>query len=130
MDKDILDQTTETDLNLKAHLADAYLHPIFHSFEEEDVVEVEVNKEPARTSGAANSEELSSPSPPHASSPQHHVYHPSSPPIHVYHPYSPSNRVYHPYSPPQHVYHSPLPPHYIYEAPLPPEYMYHYGNEP
>ncbi|TYG58156.1 hypothetical protein ES288_D08G199500v1 [Gossypium darwinii] len=44
MKKDIMDQTTEPDINLKTFLADAYLHPIFRSFEEEELVEVRVDK--------------------------------------------------------------------------------------
>ncbi|MBA0689517.1 hypothetical protein Goari_007243, partial [Gossypium aridum] len=44
MAKDLLDRTTEPDINLKAFLADAYLHPIFRSFEEEELVEIRVDK--------------------------------------------------------------------------------------
>ncbi|KAB5564282.1 hypothetical protein DKX38_004336 [Salix brachista] len=49
MEKDILDRTTESDINLKAYLADAYLHPIFHSFEEEELVEVNVERNKSHT---------------------------------------------------------------------------------
>lgn len=34
MDKDIREKADEPDINLKDYLADAYLHPIFHSVEE------------------------------------------------------------------------------------------------
>ncbi|MFS7923153.1 putative calcium-dependent channel, 7TM region phosphate [Helianthus anomalus] len=46
MEKDTQDKTSEPELNLKSYLADAYLHPIFHSFEEVDLVEVKVDKNP------------------------------------------------------------------------------------
>ena len=49
MEKDILDRTTESDINMKAYLADAYLHPIFHSFEEEELVEVKVERNKSHT---------------------------------------------------------------------------------
>ncbi|KAF2308832.1 hypothetical protein GH714_021493 [Hevea brasiliensis] len=109
MAKDLLDRTTEPDINLKAYLADAYLHPIFHSFEEEELVEVRVDKYQSRVASAPTSE-LSSPSPPHQ------VHHPSSPP-HVYHP------------PPEHIYHPSSPPHYAYHPSSPPHYAYNHENE-
>ncbi|XWS49331.1 hypothetical protein CRYUN_Cryun13aG0154600 [Craigia yunnanensis] len=118
MAKDIMDQTTEPDLNLTAFLADAYLHPIFRSFEEEELVEVRVDKvrvdrHQSYADNAQNSD-LSSPSPPH------HVYHPTSPPHHSYQPTSPSQDVYHHGSPPQ----------YAYNLSSPPDYGYHYEVEP
>ncbi|KAF9689594.1 hypothetical protein SADUNF_Sadunf01G0108600 [Salix dunnii] len=120
MAKDINDRTTESDVNLKAYLADAYLHPIFRSFEEEELVEVKVEKSKPQPASDRTSE-LSSPSPPHQanhpSSPPHYVYHPSSPPQHVYDPTSPSHYAYH-YD--NDIYHPPSPPHYAY----------HYENEP
>eukprot|EP00257_Ricinus_communis_P016805 XP_015575088.1 CSC1-like protein At1g32090 [Ricinus communis] len=144
MAKDITDQTAEPDLNLKSCLADAYLHPIFHSFEEEELVEVKVDKchrvDKCQTHVAdTQASQLSSPSPPHQvhhpSSPPHayqppppqYVYHSSSSPQHVYHPSSPPH-VYHS-PPPQHVYHPSSPPHYIYHY-SPPHYPYNYDNEP
>ncbi|XP_031377158.1 CSC1-like protein At1g32090 [Punica granatum] len=54
MAKDIADHTAEPDLNLRAYLADAYLHPIFRSFEvdeEEELVEVRVNKHQTHVPG-------------------------------------------------------------------------------
>ncbi|XP_074270248.1 CSC1-like protein At1g32090 [Silene latifolia] len=42
-EKDEQEQTGEFDLNLKTCLADAYLHPIFHSFEEIEFEEVRVD---------------------------------------------------------------------------------------
>lgn len=48
MTKDIEDGAgvSEADANFKSYLADAYLHPIFHSIEEEDVelTQVRVDK--------------------------------------------------------------------------------------
>ncbi|KAK2662625.1 hypothetical protein Ddye_001199 [Dipteronia dyeriana] len=120
MAKDIMERTTEPDLNLKAYLADAYLHPIFHTFEEEELVEVKdrVDKHQAH----AATSEISSPSP------SHHVYHPTSPPQHVYHPASVPEHIYHPTSPPQHYYHPPTPPDYIFPPHSPSHYGYHYEN--
>ncbi|KAG5249077.1 CSC1 protein [Salix suchowensis] len=98
MEKDILDRTTESDINLKAYLADAYLHPIFHSFEEEELVEVNVERNKSHTASDPTTE-ISSSSPPHQvshpRSPPHYVYHPSSPPQHAYHPHSPPHYAYH-----------------------------------
>ncbi|KAJ6394006.1 hypothetical protein OIU77_023272 [Salix suchowensis] len=112
MAKDLNDRATESELNLKAYLADAYLHPIFRSFEEEELVEVKVEKNKPQPASDRTSE-LSSPSPPHQanhpSSPPHYVYHPSSPPQHVYDPSSPSHYAYH-YE--NDIYHPP-PPHPI-----------------
>ncbi|KAG8634069.1 CSC1-like protein At1g32090 isoform X2 [Manihot esculenta] len=123
MAKDILEKTTEPDLDLKAYLADAYLHPIFHSFEEEELVEVKVDKYQSHVTRApANivsspTSELSSPSPPRQ------AYHPSSPPQ-VYH--QPHEHTYDP-SPPQYVYHPSSPPHYHSSFP---HYTYSYEDEP
>ncbi|KAK0589137.1 hypothetical protein LWI29_010182 [Acer saccharum] len=123
MAKDIMERTTDPDLNLKAYLADAYLHPIFHTFEEEELVEVKhrVDKHQAHAASPLASE-ISSPSP------THHVYHPTSPPQHIYHPASPPEHVYHPASPPQHYYHPPTPPDYIFPPHSPTHYGYHYEN--
>ncbi|KAK6158434.1 hypothetical protein DH2020_005748 [Rehmannia glutinosa] len=62
MSKDTQDHASESDIDLKAYLADAYLHPIFHSFEEVDLVEVRVDKNQAHVASPSPSE-LSSPSP-------------------------------------------------------------------
>ena len=120
MAKDITDRTAESDLNLKAYLADAYLHPIFRSFEE-PLVEVKVEKNKPQTASDRISE-LSSPS-----SPPHQVNHPSSPPHYVYHPSSPPQNVYDPSSPSHYAYHYE---NDIFHAPTPPHYAYHYENEP
>lgn len=114
MAKDVLERTTEPSLNLKAYLADAYLHPIFHSFrEEEELTEVRVDKHQTNTVSHEESE-LSSPSPPR------YVHHPSSPPSYVYQPPSPPHYVERPSSPPQ----------YVYDPSFPPHYAYHYEAEP
>lgn len=69
MEKDIMERASEPDLNLKAYLADAYLHPIFHSFEDdEEKVEVRVDKGQSHLSSPPRSE-MSTESPPH------YVYH-------------------------------------------------------
>ncbi|MBA0862470.1 hypothetical protein Goshw_009030 [Gossypium schwendimanii] len=115
MAKDLLDRTTEPDINLKAFLADAYLHPIFRSFEEEELVEIRVDKvrvdrHQSYADNAQSRDDISSPSPPH------HAYHPTSPPHHSYH--QPTT------SPPQDIYHHDIPPQYDYN-----HYGYHYEAE-
>ncbi|CAH1453286.1 unnamed protein product [Lactuca virosa] len=77
MEKDTQDKASESEINLKAFLADAYLHPIFRSFEEVELLEVRVEKsppdtpsQPADTPSQLASEPVSpsrspSPSPPH-----------------------------------------------------------------
>lgn len=70
MEKDTQDKASESEINLKAFLADAYLHPIFRSFEEVELVEVRVEKSPPDTPSQLASEPVSrsrspSPSPPH-----------------------------------------------------------------
>ncbi|KAL9451019.1 hypothetical protein AB3S75_012716 [Citrus x aurantiifolia] len=121
MAKDRLDRTTEPEINLKAYLADAYLHPIFQSFEEEELVEVRVDKQQVRTASPITSE-LSSPSP------SQHVDHPTSWPQNVYRPTSPQHHVYHPTSPPQHAYNPTYPSDYIFPPSSPSHYAYHYES--
>ncbi|XP_068305762.1 CSC1-like protein At1g32090 [Pyrus communis] len=114
MAKDTMERTAEPDLNMKSYLADAYLHPIFRSFEEEppfeeeqELVEVRVDKQQTRIATPITSE-LSSPSPPP------YVHHTESPPQYSYYQSSPPQYVYNSNSPPRYVYHSTSPPHYAY----------------
>lgn len=65
MSKDTQDDASESDIDLKSYLADAYLHPIFQSFEEVDLVEVRVDTKPPQQQGSPSPSELSSPSPVH-----------------------------------------------------------------
>lgn len=67
MSKDTQDRASESDIDLKSYLADAYLHPIFRSFEEVELVEVRVDdtKPPPQQQGSPTPSELSSPSPLH-----------------------------------------------------------------
>lgn len=72
MSKDTQDRASESEIDLKSYLADAYLHPIFRSFEEVDLAEVRVDKNPnpnpnpaKQASPSPNPSELSSPSPDH-----------------------------------------------------------------
>lgn len=84
MAKDTMEQTTEPDLNIKAYLADAYLHPIFQSFEEEELVEVRVDKSQTHVPVSGPSEsEISSPSPSHYA--YHYELHPPPHYVHHYH---------------------------------------------
>ncbi|KAJ7953375.1 calcium permeable stress-gated cation channel 1 [Quillaja saponaria] len=99
MAKDLLERTTEPDLNLKAYLADAYLHPIFQSFEvEEELVEVRVDKHESHI-GSPSRTEPSSPSPPH------YIYQTTLPPHYNNNQTSPPGYFYPPSSPPHYVYH-------------------------
>ncbi|KAI4327999.1 hypothetical protein L6164_020399 [Bauhinia variegata] len=100
MAKDILEKTTEPDLNIKAYLADAYLHPIFQSFEveEEELVEVRVDKHQVHTASPPLSE-ISSPPP------NHQTHQPSPPHQYSNYPTSPPGYYYHQSSPPHYVYH-------------------------
>ncbi|CAN6460973.1 unnamed protein product [Victoria cruziana] len=80
MAKDMAERAAEPDLNLKAYLADAYLHPVFRAIEDiemgqvreveevREVGEMRTDKNESRATSPATSE-LSSPSPPH------YVYH-------------------------------------------------------
>lgn len=113
MSKDLLEKATEPDLNIKAYLADAYLHPILRSFEveEEELVELEevqvrVDKHQTHVAAGPTLSESSSPSPPH-----HHVHQPSPP--HQYGGDYPT-----------------LPPGYYYPPPSPSHYSYQYQVEP
>ncbi|WJX61577.1 hypothetical protein P8452_46652 [Trifolium repens] len=122
MAKDILEKTTEPDLNIKAYLADSYLHPILRSFdvEEEELVELEtvevrVDKLQTHHVTSQTRSESSSPSPPH-----HLHQHQHSPPHHV-HQHQPSPPHYNDY---------PLPPEYYYHHTSPPHYNYEYHDQP
>ncbi|KAK7367034.1 hypothetical protein VNO80_09040 [Phaseolus coccineus] len=130
MSKDLLEKSTEPDLNIKAYLADAYLHPIFRSFEaEEELIEIAVDKHQT-TAPSSPSTEPSSPSPPHhlhQSFPSHHLHLPS-PPHHLNEP-SPPHHLNEPSQPhhlpemsPPHHLQEPSPPHHIHEPSLPPQY--------
>lgn len=68
MEKDIMERAAEPNLNLKAYLADTYLHPIFHAFEDEEMGQVRVDKGESHIASPIRSEN-NSPSPPH------YVYH-------------------------------------------------------
>ncbi|KAF9623884.1 hypothetical protein IFM89_005975 [Coptis chinensis] len=61
--KDTMERSAEPNLDLKAYLADAYLHPIFRSFEDVELLEVRVDKNRSHIDTPSMSE-LSSPSPP------------------------------------------------------------------
>ncbi|KAG1354173.1 calcium permeable stress-gated cation channel 1 [Cocos nucifera] len=67
MEKDMMEQASEPNLNLKAYLADAYLHPIFHSTEDVEMGELRIDKGQSYMSSPTRSEISSS-------SPQY-VYH-------------------------------------------------------
>ncbi|KAL0324146.1 UNVERIFIED_CONTAM: CSC1-like protein [Sesamum calycinum] len=108
MSKDTQDRASESDVDLKSYLADAYLHPIFHSFEEVELVEVKVDKNQSHVHSSSPSE-LSSPSPQHTyhheDEPSHIVQHYEVEPNHTMHHYaaeSPSNIYRYEYAAEQH----------------------------
>ncbi|KAK9144208.1 hypothetical protein Sjap_004111 [Stephania japonica] len=68
MAKDTMERASEPNLNLKAYLADAYLHPIFQSFDDLETGEVRLDKNQSHITSPSISE-VSSHSPPH------YVYH-------------------------------------------------------
>lgn len=78
-EKDEQEHTEEADQNVKPYLADAYLHPIFHSFEEVDCEElkvdaVRVDKHHAHVSSPSARIEESSASPPAQPAAQYYSY--------------------------------------------------------
>ena len=97
MAKDKLEKETEPELNVKADLADAYLHPIFLSFDEEldeederhqkETTEVRVDKHETQSSSPVT--ELGTP---HYQ--QHEVYNPTSPSSHYASAYEQSSSQY------------------------------------
>lgn len=109
MSKDTQDRASESDVELKSYLADAYLHPIFRSFEEVDLVEVRVDKNQAHHISPSPSE-LSSPSPQYA-------YHHEDEPSHTAQHYEvePPHNIYHyEVESPSNVYRYDIEPHYQY----------------
>ncbi|KAL4199489.1 hypothetical protein AMTRI_Chr03g51400 [Amborella trichopoda] len=64
MARDTMERAEEPNLNLMAYLADAYLHPIFQSFDDVEMGEVRVDKNLTDIASPIDSE-LSSPSPLH-----------------------------------------------------------------
>lgn len=110
MAKDAEEKGSEPDLNLKSYLSDAYLHPIFHSFEEADLVEVQVDKNPTHHITTPPASEPSSHSTPnHNDTEMHNVHHYDvQPPGNAYHQYEvePSGNAYHyEVEPPGNAYH-------------------------
>lgn len=103
MEKDLQDRSSESDANLKAYLADAYLHPIFQSFEEIELEEVKVDKKPPPDRPSPPLSELSSPSPTHDAKdhkedePSHNVQH--------YEVGQPGDLFHYEYEQTSHVYH-------------------------
>ncbi|XP_024964432.1 CSC1-like protein At1g32090 [Cynara cardunculus var. scolymus] len=81
MEKDTQDKASESEINLKSYLSDAYLHPIFRSFEEVELAEVRVDKNPDNILSRPEPEtepqtetETEPASPSHSPSPSHHLH--------------------------------------------------------
>ncbi|KAK7252535.1 hypothetical protein RIF29_36543 [Crotalaria pallida] len=123
MAKDLLEKTTEPDLNIKAYLADAYLHPIFQSFEieEQELVEVRVDKQQTQAASPSPSEPNSPSLPCHHHSPSlpHHLDQPSA-----------SHDDYQQHSITQYNDYQTLTPGFFDHLPTPPHYGYQYQAEP
>ncbi|GAA0184501.1 hypothetical protein LIER_31789 [Lithospermum erythrorhizon] len=64
LEKDLEERGSESGENDNAFLANAYLHPIFHSFEEVELEEVKVHKHQTLPVHSPTVSERSSPSPP------------------------------------------------------------------
>ncbi|GMQ04084.1 hypothetical protein CsSME_00049625 [Camellia sinensis var. sinensis] len=124
MAKDLQERTSEPDLNLKSYLSDAYLHPIFHSFEEVELTEVKIDKHQTHITSTSVNEihnhiptpsasETSTPSP----SPPHYAYQFED---------QPSNTVH------QYAYQfEDQPPNTVHQYEVEQPYnVYHYGIEP
>ncbi|KAH0457220.1 hypothetical protein IEQ34_015127 [Dendrobium chrysotoxum] len=82
MEKDTMEKASEPNLNLKAYLADAYLHPIFQMLEDVELGDIRADKNQANVSSPQITEPISPPPHyvfDHASSPRHRYDHASSP---------------------------------------------------
>ncbi|PKU76974.1 DNA-directed RNA polymerase III subunit RPC2 [Dendrobium catenatum] len=111
MEKDTMEKASEPNLNLKAYLADAYLHPIFQMLEDVELGDIRADRNQANISSPQITEPVSTPSPhyvfDHASSPRHRYDHASFP-HHRYDLDSLPRYQYDDdddYSPPHYVYH-------------------------
>ncbi|KAL7188034.1 hypothetical protein ACSBR1_037971 [Camellia fascicularis] len=124
MAKDLQERTSEPDLNLKSYLSDAYLHPIFHSFEEVELTEVKIDKHQTHITSTSVNEihnhiptpsasETSTPSP----SPPHYAYQFEDQPSHTVHQYA--------------YQFEDQPPNTVHQYEVEQPYnVYHYGIEP
>ncbi|XP_009784323.1 hyperosmolality-gated Ca2+ permeable channel 1.8-like [Nicotiana tabacum] len=120
MEKDLQNRSSESDANLKAYLADAYLHPIFRSFEEVELDEVKVDKKPPPNSSSPPLSELSSPSPTH-----HAKHHEEDEPSQVsqtshnvqhYEVGQPGDLFHYEYEQSNHIYHYDVESHHQHES--------------
>ncbi|KAL0913756.1 hypothetical protein M5K25_017240 [Dendrobium thyrsiflorum] len=94
MEKDTMEKASEPNLNLKAYLADAYLHPIFQMLEDVEMGDIRADKNQANVSSPQITEPISTPSP-------HYVFDHSSSPRYQYD----DDEDEDDYSPPHYVYH-------------------------
>lgn len=111
MEKDRMEYASEPSLNLKTYLANAYLHPIFHMFEQEDqkveaTIEVRIDKsehqrlQHVRSSHSQYEEETSAQTHYHheerSSSQYQYQYQYQHEETHIRSEHSPPHFVYHP----------------------------------
>lgn len=96
IEKDLEDRGSESDSKMKACLADAYLHPIFHSFEEVELGEMKVDKKHDLDVLSPTVKDQSSRSPPHDVEHHDHEDDPRDPPeFHHYEVGPPEDNAYH-----------------------------------
>lgn len=103
MEKDTQDKASESEINLKSYLSDAYLHPIFHSFEDVELAEVRIDKNPDNIPSQPEPETV--PEPETETEPASRSRSPS-PPHHLHEEHEESATVQHyEVGPPANVYH-------------------------
>ncbi|KAB8113855.1 hypothetical protein EE612_052996 [Oryza sativa] len=127
MEKDNLERTSEPNLNLKSYLQNAYLHPIFHMFEQqqqeqeqqrEEKVEVRIDKAQQHHHRQVEEEEEESKS----SQATTHYYH--------HHHEQTTTTTHHHYHQHEHMSHYHMGPSDTADSPSPPHFVYHYGVDP
>uniref|UniRef100_A0A0D9XMX9 CSC1/OSCA1-like 7TM region domain-containing protein n=1 Tax=Leersia perrieri TaxID=77586 RepID=A0A0D9XMX9_9ORYZ len=124
MEKDKLERASEPNLNLKSYLSNAYLHPIFHMFEQqqegeeqrEEKVEVRIDKAQKQQRNHHRQEEEEE-----SQATAHHYYH------HHHEQTTTTHEHYHQH---EHMSMSSSQYHMTDGSPSPPHFVYHYGVDP
>uniref|UniRef100_A0A0E0MB81 CSC1-like protein n=1 Tax=Oryza punctata TaxID=4537 RepID=A0A0E0MB81_ORYPU len=121
MEKDNLERASEPNLNLKSYLENAYLHPIFHMFEQqeqeqrEEKVEVRIDKTQQHHHRQEEEESKSS----QATTHYYHHQHEQT-----------TTTTHHHYHQHEHMSHYHMGPSNTADSPSPPHFVYHYGVDP
>ncbi|KAL5225429.1 hypothetical protein ABZP36_012068 [Zizania latifolia] len=126
MEKDSMERASEPSLNLKSYLANAYLHPIFHMFEQQQQEEEEEEKVEVRVDKAQLQREEVDEEEAHvntSSQATHYQYH--------HHEQQMTTTTHYQYHQHDHMsqYHV-RPTDTDSPSPSPPHFAYHYGIEP